>query len=65
MKVLTGYSFTTTAETGIVGNVKKTLLHVVYYDTKLKLTAESSDRFIPLSSQTVTSSLSAPYVSAT
>ena len=61
MKVITErrYSFTTTAETGIVCNVTKTLLHVVYYDTKLESTAESSDRFIPLSSQTVTSSLSA------
>ena len=35
------------------------------YDTKLKSAAESPDRFILMSSQTETSSLSAPYVSVT
>ena len=33
------------------------------YDTELKSTAESSDRFIPMSSQTETSSLPVPDVS--
>ena len=47
MKILTerGYSFTTTAETGIVCNVKEKLCYMsLDYDTELKSTSESSDK---------------------